>query len=209
MFNAFTAQAFKISGLKDTRTCLQTRFPGPVTHLFAIQCVWMKIISHASAKKKKKKKKREREREREREEEEKRRLNGLRISNFALLSVVFNWCGSKGVNGEFLLLLFFPKSSWQGPRSQEVYVSVWGLGGGGEEGGVLTLRCRRYSGFCIQMGSDERHFIMFRRLWGGSVTRQCPHITAFEHEQQPNQGIEPTSPATLPNALPVGQTGSH
>ena len=37
--NPFTAPACKISGLKDTRRCLQTVNSGPVTHLPSMLCV--------------------------------------------------------------------------------------------------------------------------------------------------------------------------
>ena len=54
--NPITAPACKISGLKDARTRLQTVYiPGPITHLLSMLCVWMKILSHASAKKETKK----------------------------------------------------------------------------------------------------------------------------------------------------------
>ena len=101
-FDPFTARVCKITRLKDARRRLQSvhcsqysqyiavstvstlqsvqsvhcteapavsTFSGPVTYRLSMLCVWMKILSRASAKKKRK---------------------GLRVSNFALLLVVFN-----------------------------------------------------------------------------------------------------------------------
>ena len=79
MFHPFTTPACKISGVKDARTRLKNSIvSGLITNLFSVLCVWMKILSQASAKKKAK---------------------SLRVSNFALLLVVFKRLrGSEGVN---------------------------------------------------------------------------------------------------------------
>ena len=53
IINPFTAQDGKISGLTNARTPLRNSVcSGPITHLLSVLCVWMKILSHASAEKK-------------------------------------------------------------------------------------------------------------------------------------------------------------
>ena len=75
------------------------------------------------------------------------------------------------------------------------------MGGGGGSGLHLTLYCHHKNDFCIQIGSDESHYNLSFIL-RGKVTGQCPQATAFK---QPKRGIEPTSSAYRPNALPLGQ----
>ena len=65
MVNPLTALAYNISSEGSI-------FSSAIKNLISILRVWMKILSHANAKKKKKKKK------------------GLKIQNIALLLVVFN-----------------------------------------------------------------------------------------------------------------------
>ena len=80
--NPFTAPACKISRLKDARTRLQTVYFPVLWHLFSVLCVLMKILSHARKRR-----------------EKRRRKKGWRVSNFALLLVVFKWHhGSEGIN---------------------------------------------------------------------------------------------------------------
>ena len=56
------------------------------------------------------------------------------------------------------------------------------------------------------MGSDESHFNALLTAMG-QVTRQCPQTTTFEELGQPKRGVEPTSSAYQPNALPLSHTG--
>ena len=78
-FNPFTAPDCKISGLKDAGLCLQTvHFP---SYNICLQCYrfWWQSF-HMTV--------------------QKRKQNGLRVSNSALLLVVLKWHhGSKGVKG--------------------------------------------------------------------------------------------------------------
>ena len=95
VIDPFTAPACQISNFQ-TEECkhrpANSIFSGPITvHLSGV-CVLIRILSHANSKKKKKKKK--------------------RISNFALLLVVFNWHhGSKRVKPKFCICLLH--SFWQ------------------------------------------------------------------------------------------------
>ena len=58
---------------------------------------------------------------------------------------------------------------------------------------------------CIKMGSDESHFNV-SLIVRDKVTRQCPETTNFEEKGgDSNRGPS----AYRPNALPLGQTGSH
>ena len=92
ILNPFTAPACKISRLKYTRTCLyNSKFSGPLTHPFSVLCVLMKILSHTSVKNKTERLKGFRF--------WKTRQKGLRVLDFALLLVVFQWHhGSEWVN---------------------------------------------------------------------------------------------------------------
>ena len=58
------------------------------------------------------------------------------------------------------------------------------------------------------MGTDESHSDA-SLVAQGEVTRQCPQTTTFDDKGEPKRGIEPMSSAYQPNALPLGQTGSH
>ena len=61
--------------------------------------------------------------------------------------------------------------------------------------------------FCIQMGSDESHFnVLFSVKCKVTKTFHNPELLKREEraEEESNRG-----PACQPNALPLGQTGSH
>ena len=68
----------------------------------------------------------------------------------------------------------------------------------------LSLHCHHQNDSCIKMGSDESHFNASLTV-RDKDTRQCPQTTTFEEkgEQKRNRTEVP-----LPNALPLGQTGS-
>ena len=58
------------------------------------------------------------------------------------------------------------------------------------------------------MGSDESHFtVLF--IVRDKVTRQCPQTTTFEEKPEPKRNRTEVPSAFQPNALPLGQTGSH
>ena len=50
--NPFTAQACKISGLKNANTdaCKQYIFMGPITNLLSVMCILIEVLSRAHAK---------------------------------------------------------------------------------------------------------------------------------------------------------------
>ena len=58
------------------------------------------------------------------------------------------------------------------------------------------------------MGSDESHF-NDSLIVKDKVTRQCPKTTIFEEKGGPKRIRTEVPPAYQPNALPLGQTGSH
>ena len=71
-------QAVTFPGWKMHGRACREYFSGPAAHLFSILCVLMKTLSHANVK---------------------RRQKCLKVSDFALLLVVFKWHhGSEGVN---------------------------------------------------------------------------------------------------------------
>ena len=90
--NPFTAPACKISGLKDSRTHLQTAYFQCCNHLSSMLCVLMKIVSHRPVRK--------------------RRQKSWMVSNFALLFVVLKrHHGSEAVN-DFSFGTFIGFSEW-------------------------------------------------------------------------------------------------
>ena len=70
----------------------------------------------------------------------------------------------------------------------------------------LSLHCHHQNNSCIKMGSDESHFIV-SLIVRDKVTRQCPQTTTRERRAEAESSRGPS--AYLPNALPVGQTGSR
>ena len=82
--------------------------------------------------------------------------------------------------------------------------------GGGARGRYyipIPLHCHHQNDFCIQMGSDESHF-NFSLTVEDIVSRQCPQTTTFVEKGEPKR-IRTEVTAYQPNALPLGQTGSH
>ena len=74
----------------------------------------------------------------------------------------------------------------------------------------LSLHCHHQNDFCIKMSSDENHFNV-SLIVRDKVTRlSTNHSCCFfrrerKAEAESNQGPS----AYQPNALPLGQTGSH
>ena len=58
------------------------------------------------------------------------------------------------------------------------------------------------------MGSDESHFNVSLTV-RNKVTRQCPQTTTFWSERTAEANSNRCPSAYQPNALPLGQTGSH
>ena len=58
------------------------------------------------------------------------------------------------------------------------------------------------------MGSDESHFNV-SLIVRDKVTRQCPQTRTFEEKGEPKRIRTEVLLAYQPNALPLGQTGSH
>ena len=66
----------------------------------------------------------------------------------------------------------------------------------------LSLHCHHQNDFCIKSAFC---FIIVR----DKITRQCPQTTTFEGKGEPKQFKIQGPSAYQPNALPLGQTGSH
>ena len=58
------------------------------------------------------------------------------------------------------------------------------------------------------MGSDERHFSVSLIVME-KATRQCPQTTTFWRERRADAESNRSPSASQPDALPLGQTGSH
>ena len=69
----------------------------------------------------------------------------------------------------------------------------------------LSVHCHHQNDSCIKVGSDESRFNV-SLIVRDKVTRQCPQTAKFMKRKESRSGIEPRSE---PNALPLGQTGSH
>ena len=50
----------------------------------------------------------------------------------------------------------------------------------------ISLDCHHQNDFCIQMGSDERHFNV-SLIVRDKVARKCPQTTTFEQKAQPKR----------------------
>ena len=73
----------------------------------------------------------------------------------------------------------------------------------------LTPYYRHQNDSCIKMGSDESHFNV-SLIVRDKVTRQCPQTTTFEEKLRRAEEDSNRPPsAHQPNALPLGQPGSH
>ena len=61
------------------------------------------------------------------------------------------------------------------------------MGGGGRGKNIhLSLHCHHQNDSCVKMGSDESHFNL-SLIVRDKVTRQCPQITTFEEEGEPER----------------------
>ena len=70
----------------------------------------------------------------------------------------------------------------------------------------LSLHCHHQNDFCIKMGSDESHFnVSVGNDGQDSVHKPQPFSRERRTEAVSNRGPS----AYQPNALPLGQTGSH
>ena len=83
----------------------------------------------------------------------------------------------------------------------------------GKEGGYiyLSLHCHHQNDSCIKMGSDESRFNVSLTVMD-KVTGQCPQTTIFLKRKENRSRIDPRPFGLLyylPNALPLGQTGSR
>ena len=68
----------------------------------------------------------------------------------------------------------------------------------------LFLHCHHQNDSYIKMRSNKSHFNV-SSIVRDRVTRRCPQTTTFEEKADSNQNPS----AYQPNALPLGQTGSH
>ena len=130
--NPFTASACNISGLNDTRTRLLTvyfYFYFPVLqHLLSVLWVLMTILSHARAKNKTK---------------------SARVSNFALLWVIFKWShNSEGVTGR----LFFPTLENERPCNR-----------------MFVMTTFFFLSFCLMSSDAKEHSLLGRIVCKASL----------------------------------------
>ena len=75
-------------------------------------------------------------------------------------------------------------------------------------GGVWRLG-KRENDSCIKMGSDESHFNVSVGSDGHSHKTESTNHNLFEEKGEPKRYRTEVLPAYQPNALPLGQTGSH
>ena len=64
----------------------------------------------------------------------------------------------------------------------------------------LTLDSHHLIDYCIQMGSNEGHFIV-SSIVTDKVTSQCPQTTTFEERGEPTRGLGPSAAYQSNNAL--------
>ena len=72
----------------------------------------------------------------------------------------------------------------------------------------LSLHCHHQNDFCIKMGSDESHFNVSVGSDGQSHKTVSTNHNLFEEKGEPKRYRTEVLPHK-PNALPLGQTGSH
>ena len=88
-----------------------------------------------------------------------------------------------------------------------------GYGGGGEGGGekeiiYVSLHCLHQNDFCIKMGSDESHFNVL--VGSDGQSQDSVHKPQPFWRERRAEGVSNRGPSAFqPNALPLGQTGSH
>ena len=88
------------------------------------------------------------------------------------------------------------------------------IGWGGLEvgGGIiyLSLHCHHQNDFCIKMGSDESYFNVSVGSDGQSHKTVSTNHNLFEEKGDSAEAVSNRCPSAYqPNALPLGQTGSH
>ena len=73
----------------------------------------------------------------------------------------------------------------------------------------LSLHCHHQNDSCIKMGSDESHFNVSVGSDGQSHNETVStNHNLFEERGEPKRYRTEVFPVYLPNALPLGQTGS-
>ena len=73
----------------------------------------------------------------------------------------------------------------------------------------LSLHCHHQNDFCIKMGSDESHFNVSVGSDGQSHRTVSTNHNLFEEKGEPKRVSNRGPSAYQPNAIPLGQTGSH
>ena len=73
----------------------------------------------------------------------------------------------------------------------------------------LSLHCHHQNDSCIKMGSDESLFNVSVGSVGQSHRTVSTTHTRFEEKREPKRVSNRGPSAYQPNALPLGQTGSH
>ncbi len=73
----------------------------------------------------------------------------------------------------------------------------------------LSLHCHHQNDSCIKMGSDESHFNVSVGSVGQSHRTVSTNHNLFEEKGEPKRVSNRGPSAYQPNALPLGQTGSH
>ena len=99
-------------------------------------------------------------------------------------------------------------------RNRTAYLGRGERGGEGYGGGGRgTLYTYRYTVTTRMIPALRwavmRAILMFQKEVMDNVTRQCPQTTTFLKRKENRSGIELGPSAYQPNALPLGQTGSH
>ena len=72
----------------------------------------------------------------------------------------------------------------------------------------LSLHQNHQNDSCTKMGSEQSHFKV-SLIVRDKVIRQCPHATTFKEKRRAEACSNRGPSAYQPNALPLGQTGSH
>ena len=74
----------------------------------------------------------------------------------------------------------------------------------------LSLHCHHQNDSCIKMGSDESHFNGSVRSDGQCHKTVSSNHNLSEEKGEPKPAVSNRGPSAYqPNALPLGQTGSH
>ena len=95
-----------------------------------------------------------------------------------------------------------------GHRNHNLAVTLWRWGK--REIIYLSLHCHHLNDFCIKVGSDESHLNVSVGSDGQSLSTNSVHkSTPFWRERRAEAVSNRGPSAYQPNALPLGQTGSH